>query len=225
MPEGSIELGPDEMRAMLAVSRRQFIWDARMPVRMVSTANAIGLYTAPPLNVLALFGVPGRVTIPGIDPLDIVVSLSSLVSELESASAAGRVLDLERLKLVAVPVTSAMSVAQLPPTEGWQVPMHAVASDLTALVTKAVAEFTSRAAGQSEAVQQSIADEIWERPVWAALPMRVVHAAARLGMLGNDRGRVSAATSGSWKRMSTSRGHVFTRPSTVSSRTALRLVF
>ena len=59
MPESTIDVGPEELRALLAITRRQFIWDARMPVRIVSTASAIGLYTAPPLNVLALFAVPG----------------------------------------------------------------------------------------------------------------------------------------------------------------------
>ena len=49
MPESTIDLGPEELRALLAITRRQFIWDARMPVRIVSTASAIGIYTAPPL--------------------------------------------------------------------------------------------------------------------------------------------------------------------------------
>ena len=62
MPESTIDVGPEELRALLAITRRQFIWDARMPVRIVSTASAIGLYTAPPLNVLALFAVPGAFT-------------------------------------------------------------------------------------------------------------------------------------------------------------------
>jgi hypothetical protein len=225
MPEGTLHIGPDEVRALLAFSRRQFLWDMRMPVRVVSTASAIGLYTAPPLGVLALFAVPGTIDIPSEDPLDVTVTLSSLVSELESASASARDIDLERLHPASVPVTSAMSVAFLPPSEGWQVPMHAVAGDLGLRVDEAVAEFTSRSAGQGEAVQQQIADEIWERTVWAALPMRVLHAAKRLGMLGNDRSRVSAASCGTWKRFSTSRGHVFIRPAPTPTRTALRLLF
>jgi len=224
MPESTIDLGPEELRALLAITRRQFIWDARMPVRIVSTASAIGIYTAPPLNVLALFAVPGSVSAPDGLPIDVVVTISSLVSELESASASARPLELERMSPVSVPVTSLMSVALLPPTDGWQVPMTAVASDLTARVAEAVAEFTSRSAGQAEGAQQAIADEIWERPAWAALPMRVLHAASRLGMLGNDSSRVSAATSGTWKRFSTPRGNVFTRPASASPRARLRLI-
>ena len=154
MPESTIDVGPEELRALLAITRRQFIWDARMPVRIVSTASAIGLYTAPPLNVLALFAVPGSVSAPDGLPLDVVVTISSLVSELESASASARPLELERMSQVSVPVTSTMSVALLPPADGWQVPMTAVASDLTARVAEAVAEFSSRSAGQAEGAQQ-----------------------------------------------------------------------
>lgn len=224
MPEGRIDLGPEEMRSLLAVTRRQFIWDARLPLRLVSTASALGLYSAPPLNVLAFFAVPAAVSSPDGTPLDLVVTISSLVSEIESASASSRPLELERLAAASVPVTSAMSVAHLPPSDGWQVPIAGVASDLTALVAEAVAEFTARSAGQSESAQQAIADEIWERTAWAALPMRVLHAAKRLGMLGNDSSRVTAATSGPWKRFTTQRGSVFTRPASTSPKARLRLI-
>ena len=152
------------------------------------------------------------------------MTISSLVSELESASASARPLELERMSTVSVPVTSLMSVAVLPPTDGWQVPMTAVASDLAARVAEAVAEFNTRSAGQAESAQQAVADEIWERPSWAALPMRVLHAASRLGMLGNDSSRVSATTSGTWKRFTTPRGNVFTRPASVSPKARLRLL-
>ena len=83
MPDGRISLGPEELRSLLAVTRRQFIWDARMPVRLVSTASALGIYSAPPLNVLAFFAVPAVVSSPDGTPLDLVVTISSLVSELE----------------------------------------------------------------------------------------------------------------------------------------------
>lgn len=224
MPDGRITLGPEELRSLLAVIRRQFIWDSRMPVRLVSTASALGIYSAPPLNVLAFFAVPAVVSSPDGTPLDLVVTISSLVSELESASASSRPLELERLSLASVPVTSAMSVAHLPPSDGWQVPIAGVASDLTSLVAEAVAEFTARSAGLSETGQQVIADEIWERTAWAALPMRVLHASKRLGMLGNDSGRVSAASSGAWKRFTTQRGSVFMRRAGATTKARLRLI-
>jgi hypothetical protein len=104
------------------------------------------------------------------------------------------------------------------------VPIAGVASDLTALVAEAVAEFNARAAGLTDTGQQVIADEIWERTAWAALPMRSLHASKRLGMLGNDSSRVSAASSGDWKRFTTQRGSVFTRRAGTSPKARLRLI-
>ena len=147
MPESTIDVGPEELRALLAITRRQFIWDARMPVRIVSTVSAIGLYTAPPLNVLALFAVPGVVSAPDGEPLDVVVTISSLVSELESASSSSRPLELERLSPASVPVTSVMSVAILPPTDGWQVPMTAVATERICGPNRRVRPSTTTGAG------------------------------------------------------------------------------
>jgi hypothetical protein len=146
------------------------------------------------------------------------------VKELERIAADGLPFDSENLLPVTVPVTSTMNVAQLPPTEGWQVPITAVAGDLLTMVTEATDEFTRRAEGKSEGERQLIADEIWARTAWAGLPMRALHAAQRLGMIGNDSARIAAATNGPWKRLSTPRGQIFARTSGSSARLALHLV-
>ena len=210
MTSATLTLATDDARVLGAFGRRQLIWDPRLPVRVVSTASAIGLYTAPPLNVLALFAVPAAID---GGPIDATVSLASLVAEFDATVGFGTPIQIAALREVAVPVTSAMSVAHLPPADGWQMPMQALAGDLLLHVDTAVGEFAARSAGQPESVQQSIADEIWERPTWAALPMRVLHAAQRLGMMSNDQSRVSAATCGPWKRLATARGQVFSRAS------------
>ncbi|MSO27518.1 MAG: hypothetical protein EXQ60_05575 [Candidatus Nanopelagicales bacterium] len=204
----TLTLTVDDARVLAAFGRRQLAWDPLLPVRIVSTPSSVGLYTAPPLNVLALFAVPATIT---GGPIDFTVSLASLVAEFDATIQFSSAIKVESLREVVVPVTSAMSVTHLPPADGWQMPMQALAGDLMVHVDTAVAEFTTRSAGQTEPVQQSIADEIWERPTWAALPMRVLHAARRLGMMSNDQSRVSAATSGPWKRLATARGQVFTR--------------
>lgn len=208
MSGATLILTIDDARVLAAFGRRQLAWDPRLPVRIVSTSSAVGIYTAPPLNVLALFAVPALTT---DGPMDLTVSLAALVAECDSTIQFGSPLQVETLRPVAVPATAAISVAHLPPADGWQLPMQALAGDLLVHVDTAVAEFTTRSAGQTEAVQQSIADEIWERLTWAALPMRVLHAARRLGMMSNDQSRVSAATCGPWKRLVTARGQVFTR--------------
>lgn len=204
MAEGTITLGPDEIQALLAITRRQIAWEPGMPARLRSSGSAIGLYTVPPFDVLALFAVPAQVD----REIDATIPLASLATALEIAAANGSAIDLARISETQVPVTRGMSVRHLPPAEGWHLPIKAVSGDVLAMVDEAVAEFTRRGAGQAEVLQQQIADEIWGRQAWAALPMRMLHAAARLGMLANDRSRVSAAVNGNWKRLTTARGHI-----------------
>jgi hypothetical protein len=213
-----IEIAADEARALLAVCRRQLSWDPRMAARLVTAERALGVYTAPPLDVLVFTAVPA--TVDG-EASDIVVALTTLTTALEQCADAGAPLDLAALSPVSVPVTSDISVAVLPPADNWQMPMHAVASDLTVRVDGAVAEFERRAAGQPTRQQEIIAKEIWEATPWAGVPMRTLHAARKLGMLGVEPVKVSAATNGDWRRLSTRRGQVFAK---VSPRLPLSVV-
>lgn len=216
-----IAIAPQEARALAAIARRQLSWDDRLAARIVTTPRALGVYTVPPLGVLAFVAVPAQAADADAPHADLVVSLAALVTALEAGAVHGAVLDLGALPQVPVPVTSGPSVAFLPPAADWQLPIHAVSGDLAARVDAAVREFEQRSRGLGERQQQLIADEIWDRPAWAGLPMRTLHAARRLGMLANDRAKVSAATNGEWRRLSTPRGQVFTR---VAARPGLRLV-
>jgi hypothetical protein len=89
--------------------------------------------------------------------------------------------------------------------------MHAIAGDLCVKVDEGVREFNQRSKGQSQLLTQQIADEIWSRQSWGALPLRVLHAARRLGMINPDASRVSCASNGLWKRLATNRGQIFVR--------------
>lgn len=213
----AIGLAPDDARALLAVCRRQASWDPRMHARLVTTERALGIYTAPPLDVLVFTAVPATVT---GEAADQVTSLAALVLALEGVVEGG-VLELAALPEASVPVTSGMNVAVLPPVEHWQMPMHAVGSDLAARVDAAVADFEARSAGLPSVQQEAIAKEIWDAPGWAGVPMRTLHAARKLGMLGSEPVKVSAATNGDWRRLSTRRGQVFTK---VSPRLPLSVV-
>ena len=73
----SIELAPDDARALLAVCRRQVSWDPRMHARLVTTDRALGVYTAPPLDVLVFTAVPATVT---GDDADRVTALTALAA-------------------------------------------------------------------------------------------------------------------------------------------------
>ncbi len=223
MADGVLSLGREEVQTLIAVSRRQLAWEPRMPVRLRTTGTALGLYTAPPLNVLALFAVPA--TVSGADgDVDAIIPLASFLTALEITAANGSAIDLSTISEATVPIAAGVTVANLPPADGWHLPIQAVSGDLLPSVQDAVAEFTRRSAGQPELLKQQIADEIWNRQTWAALPMRMLHAAAKLGMLTSDRSRVSAAVNGPWKRLSTPRGHVLATTSGATVRLPLDIL-
>lgn len=209
MIDATVALSIDDAKALAAISKRQLGLDPRMPVRIVSRPNALGLYTALPMDIIAFVAVPATIGVG--ENIDLTVSLASLSMELDRVVSAHVPLDLSALPEVRVPVTKQASIAVLPPSDGWQLPMFAVSGDLVPQVDAAVEEFTRRSKGLSERAQQEIADEIWERQVWAGITMRMLHAARRLGLLAQDRSRVAAATCGNWRRLSTPRGQVFAR--------------
>lgn len=211
-------IGIDEARLIAAYAQRQFIWDPTTPARLVSRERALGFYTAPPMQVIAFLAVPWQ----GEEGLDLSVTLGSVVDVMNAAAAGSGDVALESL-VPSAPGAAAL-LGTLPPTTGWQIPMHAIAGDLMRDVDAASAEFTARSSGLSARAQNDIAEEIWDRPVWAGLPMRVLHAAHRLGMLRKDQSKVAAATSGPWRRFSTQRGQVFYRIPGQTARFDLRVV-
>lgn len=214
----SNRIGVDEARLVAAYAQRQHTWDPTTPARLVSNERALGIYTAPPMNVMAFLAMPWQ----GTDGLDLTVTLASVVDVMTAAAAGSGDVAVE--SLIAAPPGAAALIAALPPSSDWQIPIHAIAGDLMNDVDAARAEFTARSTGLSANAQNNLAEEIWDRPVWGGLPMRVLHAAHRLGMLRKDQSKVSAATSGPWRRFATQRGQVFYRIPGQSARFDLRVV-
>lgn len=203
-----------------AVCRRQLGWDAGLPGRLVSSPNALGLFTVPPLGVLVFVAVPTAE--PVQQAVDVVVPLIALADELHRVPE--RAFDPTALPRAMVITSPGPSIQHLPPADGWQLPMFAVSGDLVPVVDAATAEFEARSAGLPRRGQEEVAEEIWQRPGFAGLPLRMLHAARQLGMLGTDMAKVSAATSGSWRRLSTPRGQVFAQSAGPSARLALHVV-
>jgi hypothetical protein len=216
----TLRLSEPDAKAVESFSRRQITWDPAALVRIVTSERAVGMFTTPPLGVLVFAAVP--LAEPNGEPLDRIVRLSEW-ADLLAAQPADH-LDVGALAEVVPTVAPGPSLLTLPPSDGWQIPIHAVSGDLVPLVQKATEEFETRSAGQPPIVQQNVADDIWERPVWAALPMRALHAARQLGMLPADRSRVSASTCGVWKRLSTPRGQVFVSATGPAARLSLRVL-
>lgn len=211
-----VRLGDPERRVLTALGRRQVEWDPRLPARVISRDGALGIFTAPPMDVLAFLAVPADVAA----DLDVTVALASLVSAAEESGD----IDLATVTPVQVPFTSGISLTHLPPSEGWQMPIPAVASDVLPAVDDALAEFRARSAGLGPRGQQTVADEIWSRTAWAGLPLRVLHAGYRLRFLARDRMRITAATNGPWRRLSTPRGQVFSYVTGIQAQLSLHAV-
>lgn len=214
-----ITLGDSERRTLIALGRRQLDWNANLGARIISTESAMGIYTTPPMDVMCFLAFPADT---GIVEIDRTIALSALIDELDSQDSG--TFDPEAFAEVKTPVTRGPNLGHLPPSDGWQMPITAIASDIMPIVDEAVGEFNRRAQGLTPRGQEVIAEEIWDRPAWAGLPMRVLHAARRLRLLTPEPVRIAAATSGPWKRLSTPRGQVFVHSTGEAARLGLHVV-
>lgn len=218
----TIRLAEPEARVLESFCRRQLRWDPDLPVRVVTSRTALGTFTAPPLGVLVFFAVPTADVVGADDAVDVIAPMSALADLVRASGTEG--MEPNDLPRALVPVASSPSLQHLPPSDGWQLPIMGVAGDLIPMVDEAAAEFDARAAGLPPRAQESVAEEIWDRPAFGGLTMRALHAARQLGMIANDRAKVSAATCGPWKRFSTPRGQVFTYANGPAARLALHVV-
>jgi len=213
----ALTLPANEARLLAAHLDRLVTWDPRTPVRLVARARALGVYSAPPMDVMAF------VALPLAEPVDGELDSTTHASDLRTSLG-----DDGRLAVPPVVLGDA-ALAVLPPSDTWQLPIAGVSGDIVPLVDTAVAEFRRRASGVSDASPgsaelQRLAQEIWDRPGFGGLPMRALHAARRLGFLTDDASRVSASTCTGWKRLTTVRGQVFVRTIPPVSRPNLTVV-
>lgn len=202
-PPADVLLGEREAAVLTSYLDRVLRWDRAAAVRLVTRPSALGCYAAPPMGVLAFLAVP---TAAPIDDLDLTCSAVSLRAALDREPAA----DGSRALRLPPAIVGTAALADLPPADGWHLPIPGVSGDLVPLVDQAVAQYRSGVAADPSRAE-SLADETWEQPLWAGLPMRVLHCARLLGFLPADGSRVAAATAGQWKRLTTGRGQVFVR--------------
>lgn len=188
-------------------------WDPSGHVRLVARGSAVGVYAAPPMRVISFVALPLRERV--ADEVDV----SARIGEVRSGLIVSAGVAEFRLP---EPAVGSPGLAMLPPAEGWQLPIHGVSGDVVPGVDAAVAEFRRRAASVVD--PQALAEQIWERPAFGGLPLRVLHAARRLGFLTEDASRVTACTMTGWKRLTTVRGQVFVRTHTPTQRPDLSVV-
>lgn len=220
-----VTLTERDARVLALIGRRQIDWDPTSAVRIIAGQRAIACYVVLPMDVMCMVAVPADVSAAAVDA-DAVVALSSFVTGIEEALSADQVIcfDMDGLPTVTAPVGQGLTLAQLPPRDGWQMPIHGVSSDITPMIEEAVTEFRQRTVGMSERHAAPIAEEIWSRTAWAGLPMRSLHAARRLRLLTDEPLRITAATCGPWKRLSTPRGQLFTYSAGIEARLGLHVV-
>jgi hypothetical protein len=195
-------LGASEARLLTSHCERLMKWDAGATVRIVAEDTKLGLYAAPPLGVMTYVCLP--LARPSGHAVDVTISVGHLLNLLRESSSTSGV-------EIALPesIPGIAELAVLPPDDGWQLPITAVASDVAPIVVAAVEEFRTRA--MSSVNTDELAAEIWDRHGFGGLPLRVFHAARLLGLLANDSSRIAANTCTGWKRLVTVRGQVFVR--------------
>ena len=135
----TIRLAEPEARALEGFCRRQLRWDESLPARVVTAANALGVFTAPPLGVLVFIAVPTVDPVDEADAVDAIVSLGRFADLLRSDAVTG--MRPEALPQASVPVGASPTLQHLPPTDGWQLPIFGVSGDLVPVVDDATAEF------------------------------------------------------------------------------------
>lgn len=208
----ALALPEHEARLLGAHLERLLTWDPSGHVRVVARGSAIGVYAAPPMRVISFVALPLRV--PVTEDMDVSARTGDIRAGLVTVGSA-------ELRLPE-PAVGSPGLAVLPPGEGWQLPIHGVSGDIVPEVDAAVAEFRRRVTGALDT--QALAEQIWERNSFGGLPLRVLHAARRLGFLTDDASRVTACTMTGWKRLTTVRGQVFVRTHTPTQRPDLSLV-
>ena len=221
----SITVTERDARMLALVGRRQVEWDPATAVRIVVAESAIASFSILPMEVMCVLATPARVQTEAVGA-DVTTSMDTFVSGLEMGIAAGGDIqfDTSSLPQVSAPIDPGMSLHQLPPKDGWQMPIHGISSDVVPQVRDAVEEFRQRSAGVPARQAEAIADEIWSRTAWAGLPLRVLHAARRLRMITDEPLRITASTCGPWKRLSTPRGQLLSYSAGIEARLGLRVV-
>ena len=212
-----VTIGSTELRTLISILEKQIEWNSSIAVRVVTSPSAVAFYAAIPLNLHAFIAMPAKIGTGA--PCDVITTGRDVVTLLSNSSG---LIDLDSLEALAG--VDGVSLSDLPPSTGWQIPINAVASDVIPIINEAVSEFDRRSVGLGERGKADLAEEIWNRPGWGGLPVKVLYAAQRLSLIWDEPIKISSATCGPWKRLSTPRGQVFLRATDPVGRNRMRLV-
>lgn len=207
----SLGLPEREARLLQSHLARQLRWNARATVRLIIETDRLGVFAAPPTGVLSYVQLP---LVGSAATADMTIPAAQMgFGEPEAGAVTLMLPD---------PVPGTADLAVLPPGDGWHLPLQGVAGDVMPEVEAAIAEFKARSVSAVDA--DALAEEIWARPSFGGLPMRVLHTARMLGMLTADSSRIAATTRTGWKRLTTVRGQIYVRVPGALDRTSLTVV-
>ncbi|MEO8330486.1 MAG: hypothetical protein ABI586_10810 [Candidatus Nanopelagicales bacterium] len=172
--------------------------DNRAVVRLQAGGAAMGVWSGPPFEVVAL----KPVALNGIGEIDATVSAQRLLDRVDG------VLEFDLPDTVPGPSW----VGLLPPRSGWEERSRGDVANVRASIDSAKHFFRQRATDVADQkVLQDIANDVWERTCIAEVPVRSAHAAESLGLLGPADGEVVAFATPSWTRLAAPGGSVATR--------------
>jgi hypothetical protein len=200
-----IELASEaERRALIQYLERIVALDNRAVTRLQAAGSTLGVWSGPPFEVVALR--PAALAI-GTN-LDRTVSAQRLLERLGSA---------ERFELPPQ-VSGPTWVGLLPPRSGWEERLRGDVANVRSAVDSAKLFFRQRAEGVDDRAElERIAQDVWERPCLAEVPVRCAHAAESLGLMGPGDGAAVAFSTDTWLRLAVPGGSVSTRRGLVLS--------
>ena len=193
-----------ETAGLAAYLERLLALDDRAAVRLQARGTALGVWSGPPFEVLAL-----RPVALGSDlEVDATVSAQRLLEQVHGA---------EMARGFALPpsMPGPAWAGLLPPRTGWEQLATVDTSVVAAAVADGVAEFRllseyAEEGSRDRSTLQGYADQVWARELLAGVPLRAAHAAEALGLLGYE-GSTAAFSAGSWLRLACPGGSVALR--------------
>lgn len=186
-----------ERDALAQYLERLLALDNRAAVRLQADGSAMGVWSGPPFEVVAL----KPIALNGIGEFDATVSAQRLFE---------RTTDLEFD--LPEPVAGPTWVGLLPPRSGWEPRARGDVANIRAAIDQAKYFFKERADGVTDrSVLEQVANDVWERACLAEVPVRSAHAAESLGLLGPSDGIVVAYSSDNWTRLAAPGGSVAAR--------------
>jgi hypothetical protein len=191
----------DETLGLSAYLQRLIALDSRAAVRLQATDRALGVWSGPPAQVVALR--PVALAEPA--DIDVTVSAERLRERLVFSA------DTDSLSVdLPASVPGPSWVGLLPPRSGWERRGESTVAQVRSAVEAAVGLFRARSDGVEDRAQlESIAADVWGRACVAEVPVRAAHVAEKLGLLGDDGSApVIAYAAGSWLRLQAPGGSV-----------------